>query len=325
MHLSTLIKITVSSVFLMTYAGFACAEEDSAVKNICQKVAATPIPSGDQPDSALRQALKECDAADLYYGFHQPANAVKARQCAYATEDYPVLTMIYANGKGVERNWDLAIHFACRAGFAQAEVDGRVAHLVKLRDQHWQGTDFDICDDITSGYMMGVCASYQEQLAQQQRQKQFVTLTASWSEADKQALQNLQKSADHFFEVRSENEVDLSGTARAQEQIDEQAALRKGLLTLLQHAADGHLPVYTTQQSADADRRLNKIYQDIQNNQDFSMGTVDRAGIKKTQFAWLKYRDAWVTFGKIKYPQISVDTWKTLLTEQRIKMLQDLV
>ncbi len=257
------------------------------VKNICQQAAKTPIPAQDQ---ALAKTLKKCNASDLYYGIGQPADYVKARQCAYATGDYPMLTMIYANAKGTPRDWELAIYFGCKSGFSQAEVDGRVDHLVQLRDKHWQGADFDICDDITSGYMMGVCASRKEQQAEAQRKARLNTLMASWNETDKQAWQKLQIAVDKFITTRISNEVDLSGTARAAMEFEEEAALRDDLVTSLQNFSKGDLPSSSALRAGKIDQQLNQIYQEIEKNSDFSMGTVDRAGVKKTQLMWLKYR-----------------------------------
>ncbi len=303
------------------FAGIAFADPyyvqvHEKVKKICQQAAKTPIPA--------QRTLEKCNAGDLYYGLGQPADYVKARQCAYATGDYPTLTMIYANAKGTPRNWELAIYFACKSGFSQGEIDGRVDHLVQLRDKNWQGADFDICDDITSGYMMGNCASRKERQAEAQRQAQLKALMASWNEADKQAWQNLQIATDKFFTARVSNEVDLSGTARAAMEIEEEATLRDDLITSLQNLSKGHLPAYNAESVGKIDRQLNQIYSEIEKNGDFSMGTVDRAGVKKTQLMWLKYRDAWVAFGKVKYPQVNEDSWKTWLAEKRIKMLQDL-
>lgn len=323
MTLSFFYKATCLGLALVIYAGLGNAEEadpnfalvSPQVKNICQKVENTPIPT---------QISENCDAANFYYGFKQPVDFVKARQCAYGAHDYAVLTMIYANGQGVERNWDLAIHFACKAGFAADEIEGRVMHLVQLRDQHWQGKNFDICDDVTSGYMMGVCASYQATLAQTHRQRQLTELTQGWSEIDKKALQHLQNVANAFFTARSANEVDLSGTDRGASQLEEEGALRDDLMSSLKNFANGHLPIYTVSQAVNADQQLNIVYKQIEGNKDFAVGTIDRSGVKRTQILWLNYRDAWIAFGKIKYPQVDADSWKTWLTDKRLKMLQDL-
>lgn len=330
---SKLHKIRLLGVAVFAYAGFTYADEidpnfalvSPQVKHICQSLAETPIPTGDQPNASFSNTLKKCDPSDLYYGLNQPVDFIKARQCAYVQQDYPTLTMIYANGKGVPRNWDLAIHFACKAGFSADEIEGRVMHLVQLRNQHAQSTNFDICDDITSGYMMGVCASQKDQLAEAQLSQQLAQLTASWNEGERQAFRQLQQAAHQFFEARSAHEVDLTGTGRAAFEIEETAALRDDFIASLNVLSHGHYPVYTANQAAQMDQQLNKIYKEIEKNNDFSVGTVSRLDVKKTQLSWLKYRDAWMTFVKTKYPQVDTNSWETELTKKRIKMLEDLV
>ncbi len=329
---SILNKVLFFSIGCLAYTGAGIAEEvdpnfalvSAPVKKICQQVANAVVPAGDQPNQDLAKTLKNCDAASFYYGFNPPADAVKARQCAYATQNFPVLTMIYANGKGAQRNWDLAIHFACKAGFAPDEIEGRVLHLVQLRDKNWQGNDFDICTDVTSGYMMGVCASQQEKLANIHRQQQIAELTAGWNEADKKALMQLLQTANDFFTTHGANEVDLSGSDRVAAEIEEEGSLQDEFLSSLKDLVKGNIPNYSPDQAVNFDQALNKMYQQIEENKDFSVGTVDRLSVKKTQLEWLKYRDAWIEFGKMKFPQVSEDSWKAWLTEKRIKMLQDL-
>jgi uncharacterized protein YecT (DUF1311 family) len=296
------------------------------VKNICRQAEQGSPPVQDQPNSALLKTLTQCDAASLYYGLapgRQP-DYTAARQCAFATQNKGVLTMIYANGDGVQKNLNLAIHFACQAGFAPAEIEGRVMHLVALRDHPEKAGHFDICDDVTSGFMTGVCASYQEQLAQKQRQQQIAELTKNWSVSDRQALQRLQDAANDFIKTHAANEVDLSGTARAATELQEQGALQDDLVSTLRDLAKGTFPDHTADQSTHADQQLNQVFQQIEKDTHFAEGTIDRQGVRKTQRAWLKYRDAWIEFGKAKYPQVSTDSWKTWITQKRTEMLQDL-
>ena len=49
---------------------------------------------------------------------------------------------------------------------APAENQGRFEHLQKLQKQNWQGSDFSLCDDATSGFMEGWCAKLNDDLAQ---------------------------------------------------------------------------------------------------------------------------------------------------------------
>jgi uncharacterized protein YecT (DUF1311 family) len=321
-------KISLITVTVLSYTSTSFAENTDSnwqmvspqIKSICRSFQNAGVPAADKPNAELTQSLKKCDAAALYY----KADFVGARQCAYFTSDYSVLTMIYANGKGVKRNWDLAIHFACQAGFAPAEIESRVQHLLQLRNNHSNTASFDRCDDVTSGYMMGICATQQEQLAQQRRQRQLATLTSGWSETEKQAFSQLQHAANGFFITRSTNEVDQSGTARVELQLEEQDSLQDDLLTAFKKLAQGEFPVYSNTQAVKLDQQLNQLYQRIIHNKNFAVGTVERVNVEKTQKIWLKYRDAWVAFGKLKYPQVSAQSWKTWLTEKRIAMLSDL-
>lgn len=330
--IKTIVKIIVSTVGTLGLieACFAAAEDPNfalvspQVKNICLQAAKTPIPNADLPDAVLSKNLQQCKADDFYYGINQPVDFVKARQCAFATHNYGVLTMIYANGKAVAKNWDLALLFACKAGFAPAEIQGRVKHLLQLKNKNWQGADFDICDDVTSGYMAGECASLQQKLNQVKRQQQFAVLSASWNLPEKQALSALHNSADSFFNVYIHNEVDLSGTARAALQIEEEDSLEDELVSSLKIFENDHLPKYSQEQALKIEQQLNQVYNEIENNPDFTVGTVTRLGIKKTQREWLKYQNAWISFGKIKYPQVDETSWKAWTAEKRLSMLQDL-
>jgi uncharacterized protein YecT (DUF1311 family) len=44
---------------------------------------------------------------------------------------------------------------------------------------------------------------------------------------------------------------------------------------------------------------------------------------RQAERAWLRYRDAWVTFGPMRWPQINAVSWRTYLTRQRTRQLQD--
>jgi hypothetical protein len=67
----------------------------------------------------------------------------------------------------------VAQRFACKvSGAAEAEIDGRLAHLEKLRTSPGK---IDICDDITSGLMGGYCAEVQARFRQRDREARFTT------------------------------------------------------------------------------------------------------------------------------------------------------
>jgi hypothetical protein len=147
---------------------FSDAPGYGASKAICARVIGARPPRADLPTPAQSAALKGCDAEELYYGGRIPADPVKARLCAFAQaggdgeadsdalfSGRTVLMMLYANGMGVPRNLDLAIHYACNIEGAPMESDGRVNHLAGLRDEGPGEQPFDFCDDITSGLAQG--------------------------------------------------------------------------------------------------------------------------------------------------------------------------
>jgi uncharacterized protein YecT (DUF1311 family) len=46
--------------------------------------------------------------------------------------------------------------------------------------------------------------------------------------------------------------------------------------------------------------------------------------VKKTQRAWIKFRDAWVAFAKEKFPSTNPEVWLLWLTQNRTKMLLEI-
>ncbi len=73
------------------------------------------------------------------------------------------------------------------------------------------------------------------------------------------------------------------------------------------------------------DTELNQVYQALQANEiiDYQgAGAPSRRGIKKTQRAWIKYRDAWWAFAGLNFPGISKSSLETVLTADRISRLR---
>lgn len=314
------------------------AMADGQPKNwqeICRQVANHPFPPQDRPAADMTKTLKNCSSYDLYYGFSVARNPEKGRICAYDEVNRPddtspfagkaMLMTIYANGVGARRDLELAIRLACEIDGAPAEIEGRVQHLAELRERNWQGSDFSLCDDITSGYMAGFCADHGEKFAARVRGEQLNTIQAGWSAADMKEYAGLRMIADRYFTVHAENEVDQSGTARAALFVDDNASQEKQFLGMLQMLEQHSFPRSTSQQFKDADTRLNILYVKLQANHDDHGGTVTKQGIRNTQRMWLKYRDAWLKFCGKKYPACSGDSIKSYLTEKRIKELEEFI
>jgi uncharacterized protein YecT (DUF1311 family) len=157
-------------------------------------------------------------------------------------------------------------------------------------------------------------------------------LTASFNDAQKRAFGSLQPAKQAFFEQRSDAEVDQSGTGRAAFVIAERAKLDDGFLDTLAAFEQHKLPAYSADDFRRADAALNAAYAKAlkatgtRKSQDTfgPLGTIDANGIRDTERAWLKYRDAWVAFGHARYPGVSDDAWRTYFTRQRVATLEEL-
>ncbi|MGB6783231.1 MAG: tetratricopeptide repeat protein [Terracidiphilus sp.] len=290
------------------------------------------IPAADLPAPQDRQTPAPCNSQDLYFGFGRPIDLVGARKCAYLEreeDNAPIiggpglLMMIYANGKGASRNFDLALKFACEFNGAPEGNQGQINHLLRMRKEHWTGDNFSLCDDASSGYMAGVCAGLQEEIHQAPLARKLGRIAEGWTPAQKTAFAGLEKAASNFIEASSDNESDMSGTDRDAYVFQRQGWLRNGFVAAVERSEKGQFPSFSMAEFKKADEELNAVYAGIQSAKPGSagMGTVTPQGIRTAQRAWLQYEEAWVKFGLVKYPGVKPESWRAWLTFDRILML----
>ncbi|HUI22261.1 MAG TPA: lysozyme inhibitor LprI family protein [Methylocella sp.] len=317
--------------------GAVQAQDGEAPWADCAKLKTVPLPLEDKPSAATLKAFKGCSSEALYYGIGVAKDPGRARQCAYVEREgsdngWPnlfvgtgILMTIYANGVGADRNFDVAMRFACELEGAPAEEEGWLAHLQKLKKENRQGTDFSPCEDITSGAAMGFCAAHEAKLTGASRKAKLARITAQWSSGERKAFATLEKAKAKYVASEGDNEVDMSGTARAALVIGATEAEEERFLTILQRLIAGDLPRVSASDLGKTDNELNALYQKIQKSGDTSgWGTVTKDGIKKTQRAWLIYRDAFVNFAKVKFSSLAPQSLQKVLTEDRVKRLEDL-
>ena len=303
---------------------------------VCKRYQAVQVPAGDIASSKVAASLSQCNSYRLYYGIDQGRDPVRARLCAYdemskGRGEGPfggrgMLMVVYANGVGAKRNWPLAIKFACGVDGAPMEIEGRVDHLETLRKADWQGTDFSLCDDITSGYMQGFCAQHAENLRKPKRALALRKLLAAWTAAKKNDYVLLRQAADKYFRACVDNEVEQLGSASNAFEIEEQEGLEDEFLRILQDIDRAKVRPSSAKEFQIADAKLNKIYKEVQ--QEIAArgwGSLSKNGVQATQRTWLKYRDAWVAFCAKNYGAVSADSVSLRLTNLRTKKLKKLV
>jgi hypothetical protein len=318
-----------------------------AVQQVCRRSESLPIPRADLPTAAQLPQLARCNSEALYYGFDGKPNDVQARDCAYLERALgdrmplsgsAVLSMIYANGLGVRRNVPLAIKFACEAGGAPAEINGRIQHLQRLAA--WQRPPwphFDFCDDVTSGFMTGVCAAAAEGILEHRRKITIERIASRYSPTQKAAFLALQYIAQTYFNVQSQEEVDFSGSAGRAFVIDDLVWHEHMFTRDIEALNARRVPVAPVGAQQRADARLEALYQRVLANPALRpappnplvpgvpmtwLGTISREGLRVDQALWLSYRDAWVHFAAVVQPGLTRSRVSTWITRQRIDGLR---
>lgn len=308
----------------------------------CLKVKDTKPPSTDIPTEPLVSSLKNRDPTSLYYNTyfdakHNPqfnsSDWHKVRACAFVKNDGQVLMMLYANGFGINQNLNLAVKYACEDE-TPLEIPGRVEHLTKVKEHSPNERDigdFDVCDDATAGPSLGRCSAIEEQQNEMARNLRLAGISSKWKSAQITALGMLKVSLDSFAFAHANLENDAGGSFRAASVNSAITAGRDSFLEDIEQFEQGSLPKFTKADFDALDKELNQIYQQLMhttadgNNSQFVGNTgISKNDIKKTQKSWLKYRDAWVVLGRIRYQSVPPHSWEAHLTQRRIKQLKEL-
>ncbi|CAN5405531.1 DUF1311 domain-containing protein [soil metagenome] len=307
------------------------ADARETVPEACKPVKKLAVPEDQMPSMKDRDNLEKCSSEKLYYGIGQPADPLMARHCAVLEDEMrdqhvyggsSILMMVYANGLGAKQNYDLALHFACDIQGAPAEVSGRVAHLVKLKKENIASPKFDLCDDITSGFMMGQCAAHGERIAKVQIAKEVEAAREKMSPAELKSYDLLRKAADAYAFTHSQEEVDLSGTARSMFITEAEGEQTSKFMLDVKKMGAGEVPEVDAKFAAEIDNKLNVEYAKLKKMKVVKDTTITFQGIQTTQKVWLKYRDAWVAYAHLKAPNLSANAVTTWQTAERLNTLQ---
>jgi hypothetical protein len=321
------ISLVVTSLLAFFYPAFSQSTiSDPGAKQMCAAVKDVELPAADRPTPAEEKTLAKCVSLDTYFGFGQAADPVKARKCAYAEMDRndkapiggkAILMMVYANGNGAARNFDVALKLACSLGGASGDDAGRVYQLDRLKKQDWAGNNFSVCDHSSGREMYEQCAILSERFDKIEREQKFNELTTAWKPAEKKAFHTFMEEANKFYEIQAQNGVNLEGTFEIQEEI----FFKTNLLSSLEAFERGELPNYTAEEFQRAEATEKAAYQRTQTGSVTQWGTVTRQSVQKSEDAWSRYRSAWIAFGRQKYPGVSEQSWKAWLDTDRTVML----
>jgi uncharacterized protein YecT (DUF1311 family) len=330
-------------VFLLALVGAALlatelptAHTQVPADSECKEPLQTPLPA-----EALAVvppiAWPDCDSYKSYSGIGRKADFVAARQCAWSERlaqranlapRYTVaslfggsamLTVLYANGEGVEQNKPLALRFACESELADQGIENILALPT---EPHVTGKKFKYCDEAFTTFQMNFCAAYGDEIAAQKRQDELDRLSIRWPHTDKDAFAALERAEEAYVAAHGGGETYLGGTIRNLRVDGVEERQRDKFLAAVREFESGRLPRGTEADYRKADSDLNSTYKEalkLAAKQDFAEddGLIRPEGIQKAERAWLEYRDAWVAFAKLHYPHTDANVWLTLLTRNR--------
>jgi uncharacterized protein YecT (DUF1311 family) len=316
---------------------------DRGVKSACAKYEHTPLPA-EAEAVATPQHWPYCDSYKFYAGTHTKVDFEAARKCAWAERlasgaglepiygfgrvfgGSAMLTLLYSNGEGVERNIPLAIRFACESGWAPGQVDGHVEHLEVLKGRRPSSdSTFRFCDGIPGSFMENYCERYNAQLADQSRSDTLRDLSSNWPEPQRAAFAALEEAQTAYSQAHGKGEIDTAGASRTTQEIRAEESLRESFLAAVRAFEKGDFPGPSTGNAEQTGGELERAYHSAVDEADAAISNPDALlaeDLRTAQHAWLKYRDAWLAFAKLRYPSLSADSLLTLLNKDRIATIQ---
>lgn len=316
-------QILLAVTVLLLTPRIARAESDA-----CKKALAIELPKADQPSATDKKALRDtCAAAWSYYGLDgAKPDFIKARKCGYLERDAEIngklkdvdhlplgtLAMIYANGKGVVRNLDLARRFACEApGFA-SEKDARLKILME------NSGDFDFC--LNNNAADPGCASLASKRAEKATTDSLAAMGDKLDPEARAKFSAVMAAADEYFEAEAERIAQAkepNEDSRGAIATETRNRMWADLLDLLTVLEDKKKFSVTRLSLGEAESGLEKKLAALRaKTNDDDKETFDLA-----RTSWTKYRDALASFGSARFEPKNFIMWKTELTRRRTQAL----
>lgn len=188
-----------------------------------------------------------CASYKLYSGIGTRVDLEAARRCAwserlaaqaglapkYTLESVfggsAMLTVLYANGEGVERSIPLALRFACETNFDGDFDDIESLHL----EAHGKRPKFVLCNEAKTEFSIGFCAGYQQQIDDQERESTYRKISEQWPAAHKAAFEKLLVAEANYAKAHATGETELSGSGRAVWEINSEESIKDDFLSAI--------------------------------------------------------------------------------------------
>ena len=138
--------------------------------------------------------------------------------------------------------------------------------------------------------------------------------------------ESLRSAMEVYASAHGDNEANAPGTGWADSVAADKNFVRKEFIDLIRKFESKNLKVQSQSNFKRQDAELNRVYNSLLKNKGLDSirdaALVTRKGLRETQRDWVTYRDAWLEFTKVKFPNVSPGTLKATLTADRISLLK---
>lgn len=158
-------------------------------------------------------------------------------------------------------------------------------------------------------------------------QRTLDTFSKNLSGETPSKYKSLRKALEAYATAHAENELNAVGTGWASAVDAAEKSVLKEFINIFKKLDSRHFEMASEMEFKKRDAELNRIYKKIQKNKNFdteSAAAPSRNGIKDTQRLWLQYRDAFLAFAALKFPDVSKSSLSALLTTQRVLKLKEI-
>jgi hypothetical protein len=299
----------------------------------CSAYATVPLPA--EAEGVIPpNAPPDCASYRSYRGVGRPVNYSAARACAWRerlaqqarlqqSPKWPdswvvggslILADIYLNGAGSKRNVPLAMRFACEAEEGMAML--ALPDIKKLDGAFPKHAPFEFCHYATTTVTEEFCLDYESEIESDRRGRYYKKLESQMSPPQRKAFHAL-LAAEKAYVNAHVFEVDQGGTIRAIRTLGSKNILERLFHAEIVQFENKDWPAFSDKQAIDSDRRLHAHTQE-----EIDGGAVTADHLARVEDVWEKYRDAWETFGRLRYPtaearihaEITIDRYRLLKT-----------
>jgi uncharacterized protein YecT (DUF1311 family) len=310
----------------------------------CSVYASAPLPA-EAEKAPIPKTSPACASYRSYRGIGRPVNYSEARACAWQerlaqqaslgqNQKEPtawvvggsiILADIYFNGAGVKRNIPLAMRFACESEEGMATL--AMPDIAKLNGSPHTGGPFEFCDYAATTFTMNFCGGYESEIEDDSRTRYYTSLKSSMTPEQKAAFDKLLAAQTAYIYAHA-SEVDKGGTMRTIRTLGSEGILNNLFHTEVIHFERKKWPGVSDAQAATADALLHRQYEKTlqqlrtRPKEETYEGAVTSDQLSSVEVSWEIYRDAWVSFARLRYPtavaairaEVTLDRYRLLKT-----------